>query len=59
MTIQDLIGELKQYDPNTQVILFATDSMDHGQEHVVIEQVRMVNEGIYSGHRAVYITDGS
>jgi len=59
VTIQELIDELNEYDPDTQVILFATDNMDYGQEHIVIEPARVVNDGIYSGEPAVYITDGS
>lgn len=59
MTVQELINELKEYDPNATVVLFATDTMDYGQEHIVLEQARMVNTGIYSGAPAVYVTDGS
>jgi hypothetical protein len=59
MTVNELIAELTEYAGDTQVILFATETLDPSQEYTVIEPAWMVNSGIYSGEPAVYITDGS
>jgi hypothetical protein len=60
MTVNEVIEKLQQFPGDTQVIIFATDdSGGINDRHTATGEVRMVNEDIYSGEPAVYITDGS